>query len=274
MLWNSLNPALWWLAGTASQVSSDRHPARKDNPLLAWQALFSNQMQDALNAYRDVRDATQELCFYGIYGALSALTSNKPVRNLQAHADQLDQALIERLQDALPHGGPLEALVRILFLLGRDSDKAGKESIEKLIQQVHLLVQDYSNEPTALREAIRLQNLLVFAHPQESLRSLPLLLPEAKERQQVLTAVGQLMPELLATVGAEGEFWRELHALLEVPLPGFSLTQPPSETVVIPQEPPSEPSPSPQVTPLPAPAIVVKAPKRKASKGTTGPKPQ
>jgi hypothetical protein len=155
----------------------------------------------------------------------------------------------------------------------------GKESLEKLIQQVHLLVQDYSNEPTALREAIRLQNLLVFVHPQESLRSLPLLLPETKERQQVLTAVGQLMPELLATVGAEGEFWRELHALLEVPLPGFSLTHPPSETVVIPQEPASEPSPpavtlSPQITPLPAPAIVVKVPKRKASKGTTGPKPQ
>ena len=274
VLWSSLNPALWWLAGTASQVSSDRHPARKDNPLLAWQALFSNQMQDALNAYRDVRDATQELCFYGIYGALSAVSSNKPARNLQAHADQLDQALIERLQDALPHGGPLEALVRILFLLGRDSDKAGKESIEKLIQQVHLLVQDYSNEPTALREAIRLQNLLVFAHPQESLHSLPLLLPEAKERQQVLTAVGQLMPELLTTVGAEGEFWRELHALLEVPLPGFNLTQPPSETVVIPQETPSQPSPSPQITPPPAPANVVKAPKRKASKGTTGPKPQ
>ncbi len=248
VLWSSLNPALWWLAGTASQVSGDRHPARKDNPLLAWQELFSNQTQDVLNAYRDMRDATQELCFYGIYGALSALTSNEPARNLQGHADLQDKALIERLQDALPHGGPLEALVRILFLLGRDSDKAGKESIEKLIQQVHLLVQDYSNEPAALREAIRLQNLLVFAHPQESLRSLPLLLPDTNARQQVLTAVGQLMPELLTIAGVEGEFWRELHALLEVPLPGFSLTPPPT-------------------TP-------VEAPTRKASKKTKGPKPQ
>jgi len=279
LLWSSLNPALWWLAGSLSKVSSDRRPARKDNPLLAWQELFSNQMQDTLNAYRDARDATQELCFYGIYGALNALTGNKPARNLQAHADRQDQALIERLQDSLPHGGPLEALVRILFLLGRDSDKAGKESIEKLIQQVHRLVQDYSDEPTALREAIRLQNLLVFTHPQESLRSLPLLLPEAKERQQVLAAVGQMMPELLATTGAKGEFWRELHALLEVPLPGFSLTQPPSETVVIPQEAPAQPSPpavtlTPQITPTPAPAIVVKAPKRKASRKTKGPKPQ
>jgi pimeloyl-ACP methyl ester carboxylesterase len=280
LLWSSLNPALWWLTGSLSKVSSDRRPACKDNPLLAWQELFSNQMQDTLNAYRDARDATQELCFYGIYGALNALTGNKPARNLQAHADRQDQALIERLQDSLPHGGPLEALVRILFLLGRDSDKAGKESIEKLIQQVHLLVQDYSNEPTALREAIRLQNLLVFAHPQESLRTLPLLLPEAKERQQVLTAVGQLIPELLATTGAKGELWRELHALLEAPLPGFSLTQPPSETVVIPQQDtPAEPSPlaatlPPQITPTPAPAIVVKAPKRKASRKTKGPKPQ
>jgi pimeloyl-ACP methyl ester carboxylesterase len=226
LLWSSLNPALWWLPATISKINSDRRPASEDNPLLAWQELFSNQMQDTLNAYRDARDATQELWFYGIYGALSTLTSTKPARNLQAHADQQDQALIERLQDSLPHGGPLEALVRILFLLGRDSDKAGKESIEKLIQQVHLLVQDYSREPTALREAIRLQNLLVFTYPQESLRSLPLLLPQAKERHQVLTAVGQLMPELLATTGAEGTFWRELHALLEVPLPGFSLTQP------------------------------------------------
>lgn len=253
LLWSSLNPALWWLPGALSKVSSDRRPARKDNPLLAWQELFSNQMQDTLNAYRDVRDASQELCFYGIYGALNVLTSNKPARNLQAHADQQDRALIERLQDALPDGGPLEALVRILFLLGRNSDKAGKESIEKLIQQVHLLVQNYSNEPTALREAIRLQNLLVFAHPQESLRSLPLLLPEAKERQQVLTTVGQLMPELLATFGAEGKFWRELHTLLEVP---FAVTLPP------------------EITPTPTPDIVVKAPKRKAGKGTKGPKPQ
>jgi pimeloyl-ACP methyl ester carboxylesterase len=279
VLWSSLNPALWWLPGSASHVSNDRRPARKDNPLLAWQELFSNQTQDALNAYRDMRDATQELCFYGIYGALGALTGNEPARNLQAHADQQDQALIERLQDALPQGGALEALVRILFLLGRDSDKAGKESIEKLIQQVQLLVQDYSNEPVALREAIRLQNLLVFAHPQESVRSLPLLLPEARERQQVLTAVGQLMPELLTTTYACGELWRELHALLEVPLPGFSLTQPPGEAEAIHKESPVEPSPlaavlPPQILPTPTPTLLVKAPKRKANKKTKGPKPQ
>jgi hypothetical protein len=99
VMWSSLNPAMWWLAGSAAQVSKDRHPASPDNPLLAWQALFSNQMQDALNGYRDLRDAAQEMCFYGVYGALNSLSGNPPGRNLQAHAEQHDKALIERLHD-------------------------------------------------------------------------------------------------------------------------------------------------------------------------------
>ncbi|VVO36548.1 DUF3141 domain-containing protein [Pseudomonas fluorescens] len=257
VLWSSMNPALWWLPGSADKVRSERRPARQDNPLLAWQALFSNQIQDTLNAFRDVRDATQELCFYGIYGALSNLGGNPPARNVQKHADLQDQALIERLQTALPEGGPLQALVRILFLLSRKSDQAGKESIEKLIQQVHVLVQDNSAEPAVLREAIRLQNLLVFTHPLESLRTLPLLLPDAEARQQVLSAVGLLMPDLLTT-GAEGEIWRELHALLEVPLPGLRLNQAPSEADA--QQTQTPPKPAPIVA---APPAQVAAPKVK-----------
>jgi hypothetical protein len=84
LFWSSLNPALWWLPGTISAVNRNRRPVHEDNPLLAWQELFSNQMQDTLNAYRDVRDATQEICFYGIYGALGAFAGAQPARNLQA----------------------------------------------------------------------------------------------------------------------------------------------------------------------------------------------
>lgn len=73
MLWSSLNPALWWLSASATQVNNDRQPVSQDNPLLAWQQLFSDQVQDALNGYRDVRDATQEMCFYGVYGVLDSL---------------------------------------------------------------------------------------------------------------------------------------------------------------------------------------------------------
>ncbi|QQN96212.1 DUF3141 domain-containing protein [Pseudomonas sp. SW-3] len=238
VMWNSLNPALWWLAGSASQVSKNRQPANPSNPLLAWQALFSNQIQDALNGYRDLRDAAQEMSFYGVYGLLNSLTGNVLARNLQAHAEQHDKVLIDRLQDALPLGGLMEALIRILFLLGRDSDEPGKQSVEKLILQLQVLLQDYSAEPLDLRETLRLQKLLVATHPQESLQSLPLMLAEVEERQQVLAAVANMLPELL-TSGADNPFWCELHTLLDVPLPGFNLTQPPGAADVVEEDTPT-----------------------------------
>jgi len=227
-----LNPALWWLAGSAAQVSKDRHPASQNNPLRGWQELFSNQVQDALNGYRDLRDAAHEMCFYGVYGVLNSLADNAPGRNLQEHAEQHDQVLIERLQDALPLGGLMEALIRILFLLGRDSDESGKENVEKLILQLQVLLQDYSAKPFDLRETLRLQKLLVATLPQESLHSLPLMLVEVEERQQVLAAVANLVPELL-TSGANNPRWCELHTLLDVPLPGFSLTHSPGASDAI-----------------------------------------
>ena len=261
VLWSSVNPALWWLADSVAQVNKHRRPASLDNPLLAWQELFSNQVQDALNGYRDLRDAAQEMCFYGVYGVLNSLAGNAPGRNLQAHAELHDKALIERLQDALPLGGLMEALIRILFLLGRDSDEPGKDSVEKLIQQMQVLLQDYSAEPLDLRETVSLQKLLVATYPQESLQSLPLMLPEAEERQQVLAAVANLLPELLTGNGAEHPFWCTLHTLFDVPLPVFSLTQPPGEADVVKEQ-------VPVVTPEPvkqkAPVVTPEPIKQKA----------
>ncbi|MGF6706026.1 DUF3141 domain-containing protein [Pseudomonas frederiksbergensis] len=279
--WSSLNPALWWLAGSAAQVSKDRYPASQNNPLLLWQELFSNQVQDALNGYRDLRDAAHEMCFYGVYGVLNSLAGNAPGRNLQEHAKQHDQVLTAHLQDALPLGGLMEALIRILFLLGRDSDEPGKESVEKLILQLQVLLQDYSAKPLDLRETLRLQKLLVATLPQESLHSLPLMLIEAQERQQVLAAVANLLPELL-TSGANNPCWCELHTLLDVPLPGFSLTQPPGAADAIEVKVPAiTPEPIKQAIPVlipepikqkipavtPHPIAKVASPVRKPAKG-------
>jgi hypothetical protein len=77
LLWSSLNPALWCVAAGAAEASRDRRCARPDNPLLAWQDLYSDQLQDALDGYRDLRDAGQELSFYGVYGALSCLLGDR-----------------------------------------------------------------------------------------------------------------------------------------------------------------------------------------------------
>ncbi|MDB5997646.1 MAG: poly(3-hydroxyalkanoate) synthetase [Pseudomonas sp.] len=263
VLWSSMNPALWWVAASAAKISEERRPARKDNPLLAWQALFSNQIQDALNGFRDARDAAQELCFYGVYGVLNSLTGPLVERNLQAHGEQHDKALIERLEDALPLGGLMEALIRILFLLSRDGDEAGRQSVEKRIRQLQALLADYSAEPQNLRETLQLQKLLVVTHPQGSLSSLPLLLADAEERQHVLTAVADLVPEWCSNDAAQHSLWCELHALLGVSLPGIDLTQPPGDADVVKAQ---------ILTTSPEPIAEVVPPTHKPAKGKKGEK--
>jgi hypothetical protein len=65
------------VAAGAAKARRDRQCVRANNPLLAWQDLYSDQLQDALNGYRDQRDAAQEMSFYGVYGALNGLLGNR-----------------------------------------------------------------------------------------------------------------------------------------------------------------------------------------------------
>ncbi|WP_449106405.1 DUF3141 domain-containing protein [Pseudomonas mohnii] len=221
--WSSLNPALAWLAGSTALVRGNRRPVSPDNPLLAWQETAANLIEAQLDGYRDVRDAIQELCFHAFYGGLGTLTGGQLPQSQESRVRQHDKALTERLHDALPQGAELEALARILFLLGQQDGKISKARIEKLTQEGHALIRKFDLDPPRVRDATHLQGLLVFALPEESLKTLPLLLPGNSQRQAVLDAAVQLVPELLTAEGAVGEFWRHLHQVLEQPLPDFAL---------------------------------------------------
>ncbi|MCW4646452.1 DUF3141 domain-containing protein [Pseudomonas aeruginosa] len=218
VVWSSLNPALWWLAGTAEQIRQKRRASAPENPSLAWQEWLSSLHEAQLDSYRDIRDATQEMVFHTFYGCLSTLTGGKRPRSMEERAPHWDMALADRLRDALPRGGGLEGLVRILFLLGQVGGKIGKQRIEQLAHQGRALLAQFDIDPLSLRETIRLQGLLVFAHPDESLRTLRLLIP-GEARQPVLDAVLHLLPELSNAEEPMVQVWRELHRVLERPLP-------------------------------------------------------
>ncbi|WP_313303673.1 DUF3141 domain-containing protein [Stutzerimonas balearica] len=279
--WSSLNPALWWLPGTAGLVRENRRPAAADNPLFAWQDWVASLVEAQLDSYRDVRDAVQEMAFHAFYGSLSTLTGGKRPAALEDRAPHWDKALAARLYDALPQGGNLEGLARILFLLGQGGGKIAKERIEQLARQGRALIEPFDIDPLTLRETVQLQSLLVFAHPEESLKTLPLLIP-AEHRQQVLDAVAHLVPELLTAEGTLGERWRELHRVLERPLPSFAIA-PIAITAQTQEAPTDRQTPDQQASTLPveptaperaaqqvAPAPRRTPAKRKASEPRTG----
>ncbi|ELF6204773.1 TPA: DUF3141 domain-containing protein [Pseudomonas putida] len=225
--WSSLNPALWWLAGSAARVRENRRPSAPDNPLLAWQKGFSRLLETQLETYRDSRDAGQELLFHSVYGGLSTLTDSKQPATLEDRAPQWNQTLTTRLLDELPRGNSLEGLIRILFLVGQSHPRVSKDRIEQIVHQGRAMIEEFDVDPARLHNSYKLQGLLTFAHPRECLETLPLLIP-VHERQNVLDATLYLLPELTDGAGPAATLWRELHRVLECPEPQFRLmaTQP------------------------------------------------
>lgn len=216
---SSLNPIFSWLAGSAPVVRANRQPVSPNNPLLAWQESFSNLVETQLNAFRDVRDSSQEMKFHTVYGGLATLTGMQKPDTQQSEAQLQDEKVTEHLRDSLTQGGGLEALSRILLLLGHESGKFSKGRVQQMAEKSRSLMKGFDTDFSNVRQIIDQQGLLVFALPAESLATLPQLLVDNEQRKVVLATVMEMVPELLTAEGTVGELWRQLHQLFELPVP-------------------------------------------------------
>ncbi|AJE23178.1 DUF3141 domain-containing protein [Azotobacter chroococcum] len=224
LAWSSLNPAFWWLSGTAELVRHQRHPVRHDNPLLAWQDFVSGCVENTLDTWRDLRDAGQELAFHMFYGGLSTLAGGQQASAAEKFVSERERALLERLYEALPLGGAREAAIRILLLLARASGRLDKVMLESIVKDYRRRASADPHIPdvASLREITRQQNLLVFAYPEESLQTLPELLPEAAERRRILAEVMDIEPVWQRSDGPLSTLWRRLFEVLELPPADFA----------------------------------------------------
>lgn len=231
VLWSSLNPALWWLPSVAGKVRQTRKPVAQNNPLLAWQDFWAANFEHTLDAWRDIRDAAQEMAFHAVYGGLSTLAGTSRTNTSAKRSAHTDQALVEQLREALPNGGRMDATLRILLLLANASGRLNKATLKGLLADCReaSLVKEEGVAAAALREVAYLQNMLVFAYPQESLDTLPMLLPTRADREAVLEAVKRMEPQWLQGEGAVGELWRAIFERLELPLEAFVQPSEPDE---------------------------------------------
>jgi len=215
VIWSSMNPFLCWLPVVAEHIRTHRNPAKIDNPLLAWQQAFSNVIENSLNNYRDMRDATYEMWFYTVYGGLSATNMRNKSEQFTEITTNWDHELAKRLHEELPRGNCLKGILRILLLLGQKNGTMSKERIEQLARQSREVLEPFGIDPLNLHSMVHMQSLLVFAYPKESIETLPSLITD-QQKEQVIKTIITIYPEVLDENSKVAELWQQIKDVLDI----------------------------------------------------------
>jgi hypothetical protein len=128
-IFSDKNPWMKAMQPLAAAAAAARRPVLDDNPFLLLQTRASEQITEALNAYRDARDPLEEKLFFGFYGSpmvqalLDVNEENiaRPILDASLEKLAARQARTEAYESTLATGGFDEALTRsVLYVIGAD----------------------------------------------------------------------------------------------------------------------------------------------------------
>jgi poly(3-hydroxyalkanoate) synthetase len=216
-LLSDLNPAMWPVKAMADMVRKDRRPAATDNALVTAEHAVSDQIEQALDRYRDARDRLYELTFKTIYNsplveAMAGLRAPhadaKKPRARNEVLEKLLEARIAAIRSREEQGGFAEAVIRIM-LAGAKAHRMIDARGFRLAQQLraeHPRLRDLS--PARLKAIAKEEALMIRFDEEHALAGLPALLPSEADRREAL--------EIVRKVGrARGEISAEGEALLD-----------------------------------------------------------
>jgi hypothetical protein len=198
---SDLNPLLWPVKAAAETVRQHRRPAASDHPLRAAETAVSQQIEQALDHWRDLRDRSQELAFKAIYnaplvealaGLRGAYADARKPRARDEHGERLLAARIEAIRAREEHGGFAEGVLRIMLAVGRAErmvDARGLRLAQR-IKQEHPVLRDVSREQ--LRAAAKEEAFMLRFDEERALAALPRLLPSMAERREAIDIVRQI----------------------------------------------------------------------------------
>ncbi len=184
-LWSSRNLLAPLVEQAADKVRADRHEVSENNPAWMIQTALSRAMADALDNYRDQRDATYAAVFKTVYGSplVQALAGfapndNKPARSHPGESPEHKVFVHQRLDDLrnkIAVGSVLEAVIRCIFYVLRLRGHADKRQFRDALR-VHQPGYLKHYDHAAFRALVREQALLLTYYPRESMQALPELL--------------------------------------------------------------------------------------------------
>jgi len=208
-LFSDQNPAMASIAALAGQVRDNRKGVASDNPFVAMQENFSNQIVTALDAWRQASETLSERMFLAIYGSstLQAAVGIDPAatnRLRKATKNPLHRELLQKriaeLKSRIPVGGLRAAVIRSLLYAGMKRAAVDERGFElaRRIREAH------GDIPIAdFKALVREQFNILLIDQEAALAAIPSMLPpemETREKgydliKQVLSARGELSAE-------------------------------------------------------------------------------
>jgi tellurite resistance protein len=205
------NPMLRPLPAMAQAVRESRRPAAPDNPFIQAEQAVSQQIEETLDRYRDLRDRWYELMFKAVYNApaVEALAglrapyadARKP-RARDEHAERLLKARIEAIKTRGKQGGFLEAVLRMMLAVAQAEhmfDARGLRLAQR-IRQEHPELRRFTREQ--IKAAAKEAAFILRFDQERALAALPLMLPTEAERREAVEIVrrighadGEITPE-------------------------------------------------------------------------------
>jgi hypothetical protein len=178
----------------APAVKEDRQPASEGNLFKVMEKTFSENMVTMLNAYRNFRDSSHEMFFKSIYeNPWIQMMFSPPQDDQDIKKNKMEEKLhrdAEVLRASMGKGGYPEAIVRILLAImtaDQELTRAEYARLETVVQASDQMKQLSSEK---LRETIREQSRLLQVDRDESLKTLPALIPDKKDRSSAINVIG------------------------------------------------------------------------------------
>jgi tellurite resistance protein len=214
---SDMSPILWPLQAMARAVRENRRPVALDNPFLKAEQAVSQQIEQSLDRYGDLRDRNEELLFKTIYNsplvqALAGLRApyadaRKP-RARDEHAEQLLEAKIEAIKTREEQGGFAEAVLRIILAVAQAEHMVDARGfrLAQRIKQEHPELRRIPREQ--MRAAAKEEAFMLRFDHERALAALPLMLRGEEQRREAV--------EIVRRIGyADGEITAEGEAVLD-----------------------------------------------------------
>ena len=194
------NPAMAPIAAVARQIRQNRKPAGSDNPFVAIQENFSDQIVSALETWRGASEKLAEWTFLSVYGspALQAAVGIDPAgtqRLRKAPKNPLHRELLQKrideLKSRISTGGLRAAVIRSLIYAGMDRKSIDERGLEMAsrIREAHgdMSLADF-------KALVREQFYILLIDQDAALAAIPSMLPPQSEtREKAYGLIKQLI---------------------------------------------------------------------------------